>query len=163
MMGPLPTNVRQLLLKSKFVHLATCSLDATPHLSLMNYTFVGADDVIVLATPKNTTKFQNIEENPKVSLLVHDWVSSPSQPEGSLLYFLEQLNQNEISSVAVTLNGCATVLDGSEEKFEEYKRLHEENSVAAKAFIGGENVAFITIKISSSKVSDVDNNVNEYN
>lgn len=94
----LPPEVTQCLRNARFLHLATIApprspMDPpTPHVSLMNYTFLpsysppstwtsastvspGAEPVILMTTNTQSLKTQNLRHNPRVSLLVHDWSS----------------------------------------------------------------------------------------
>lgn len=105
----LPESVLNLLNSSRFIHLATC-LDNKPHVSLMNYTFVRQrdDNVVIVSTPRKTTKFENMLSNPNVSLLIHDWISvkntagqpleesSASPKRNSLYELLANFNRNEL-------------------------------------------------------------------
>src|SRR4051794_24288292 len=61
------------------LHLATCD-SLWPHVSLMNYTYLpssqySAQPAIVMTTNPASKKTINLINNPRVSLLVHDWVS----------------------------------------------------------------------------------------
>lgn len=85
-----PAHLIELMKTSKYVHLATASLDCIPSVSLMNYTFISPnknfnkvnkgndekDCYIIFATFKDTEKYENIVNNPTVSLLFHDWVTA---------------------------------------------------------------------------------------
>lgn len=151
----------------------------------MNYTYFRdpESDYIIITTPRNTTKFENIIANPNVSLLVHDWISAKattSQPEesrqdtastssgrrNSLYELLTNLNKTEISSVSVMISGKAEILDPSSEKFDFYKSLHSNNSLIdqnqAKNYIECADNALIVIRIEGCKVTDTDNNIQEY-
>lgn len=75
----LPTEVVQCLENARFLHLATCA-DNTPHVSLMNYTYLAASPysrspVIIMTTNPASKKMTNLASNPNVSLLVHDCTS----------------------------------------------------------------------------------------
>ena len=119
----LPESVLNLLNSSRFIHLATC-LDNKPHVSLMNYVCSSGDDnVVIVSTPRKTTKFENMLSNPNVSLLIHDWISvkntagqsleepSASPKRNSLYELLANFNRNELSRVSVMLDGEAKILD----------------------------------------------------
>lgn len=81
-----PDHLIELIKTSKYVHLATASKECIPSVSLMNYTYVpsdktftkGSDDYIIFATHADTEKYRNIEVNPTVSLLFHDWITANS-------------------------------------------------------------------------------------
>ncbi|KAK9379597.1 uncharacterized protein V2V93DRAFT_373139 [Kockiozyma suomiensis] len=168
----LPADVISLLRSTRFLQLGTSYHDY-PHVSLMNYTYLPegsalpyeSDAVIIVTTERHTKKFFNITANPRVSILVHDWVSkqtsttpSSAGPNG-LTQFLLSMNQAELSSISATLNGIARIVtDPTEEKF--FKdRLLASNPSDARTFIDAEDVALIAIKVSSARVVDNDNNV----
>lgn len=177
----LPESVLNLLNSSRFIHLATC-LDNKPHVSLMNYTFVrqGDDNVVIVSTPRKTTKFENMLSNPNVSLLIHDWISvkntagqsleepSASPKRNSLYELLANFNRNELSRVSVMLDGEAKILDKTVDGrvFDFYKSLHLNNSkidhAQVKNYIENDDNALIIIRITNCKVTDTDNNVELY-
>lgn len=169
----LPDNVTSLLKSTRFVHLATC-LNDIPHVTLMNYTYYHKDqvDMIILTTPKDSIKYENMINNPNVSLLVHDWISAQAseKPQGerrnSLYELLANLNKNEISRVSVMLTGKAEYVDHDSESHEFYISLHQNNSkidqVQAENYIKCADNALFVIKIDSCKVTDTNNKVEEY-
>ena len=78
----LPQEVVQCLENARFLHLATCT-DNTPHVSLMNYTYLASSPysrtpVIIMTTNPASKKMTNLASNPNVSLLVHDCTSCPT-------------------------------------------------------------------------------------
>ncbi|KAG7194180.1 uncharacterized protein KQ657_004889 [Scheffersomyces spartinae] len=179
----LPDSVTSLLKSKRFLHLATCN-DNVPHLSLMNYTYYKKTDnehYIIMSTPKNTDKYNNMLANPQVSVLVHDWLATNNKASGesdaedlkgrrNLLYdFLVNLNQSEISRVSVMINGKCQLLDKTENKdtYEFYKSLHRNNKkfdeVQVKNYIeDDEDNALVVIAITLCKVTDTNNNVETY-
>ncbi|KAK6457951.1 uncharacterized protein RJT20DRAFT_92573 [Scheffersomyces xylosifermentans] len=175
----LPESVTTLLKSTRFIHLAT-SLNDIPHVSLMNYTYFHRDDqdYVIISTPKKTTKYENMVKNPNVSFLVHDWISVknnsegdedlPSQRRNSLYELLANFNKNEISRVSVTINGKAEILDSDKDtdSFDFYKSLHLNNAkidqIQAKNYIENADNALILIHINGCKVTDTENNVEEF-
>lgn len=171
-MADLPGNVTSLLKSTRFVHLAT-SFGDIPHVTLMNYTYYQDEQVIIVTTPKDSTKYTNMVSNPNVSLLVHDWISAKSSAEptvgerrNSLYELLANLNKNEISRVSVMLSGKSELIDPELSKFKFYYSLHQNNSkidqVQAENYIKCKNTALFVIKIEGCKVTDTDNKVEEY-
>ncbi|GMM27750.1 pyridoxal 5'-phosphate synthase [Martiniozyma asiatica (nom. inval.)] len=166
--GPFPSTIHALLKQSKFLHLATCSND-NPHVSLMNYTFIEPSDIqdkkfhhlILVSTPKETTKFRNLLKNPKVSLLVHDWISS-TKTEG-VLNLLQSINQGELGQLSATLDGhVEKILSDPQDEFYQFLlKLHLSKNPDVKAFIE-DDAAFILIKIVESKTSDSFNKVQSF-
>lgn len=67
LLPPLPPAVVAVLKASKLCFLAT-NENNEPHLSLMNFTYVAAKEVIVLCTRRDTKKFSQIVSNPKVGI-----------------------------------------------------------------------------------------------
>lgn len=177
----LPESVLNLLNSSRFIHLATC-LNNKPHVSLMNYTFFhkGDDNIIIISTPRKTTKYQNMVSNPNVSILIHDWISVKGNSDvlqdeslsrrrsNSLFELLANFNKNELSRVSVMLDGQARILDESKDSgdFNFYKSLHLNNQKIdhnqVKNYIEDNENALIIINITGCKVTDTDNNVEEY-
>lgn len=115
----------------------------------MNYTYLPTTPytpdrpTIVMTTNPASKKTTNLQSNPNVSLLVHDWVShrppttqrrmsgtgaavSPSR--SSLATLLLDLNTAAMSSISATINGSARLVqpDTDEEKF--YRKAHLENN-----------------------------------
>jgi hypothetical protein len=116
----------------------------------MSYTYLSqtpysSRPTIIMTTPPSSRKTSYLAANPKVSILVHDWVSnrpptlssaSPdallsTSPEGrssGLASLLYNLNSASLSRISVSINGTARlVTEGSEEEAW-YKTLHKENN-----------------------------------
>ncbi|KAH7405793.1 pyridoxamine phosphate oxidase-like protein [Phaeosphaeria sp. MPI-PUGE-AT-0046c] len=144
----LPDEVVTCLQNARFLHLATCS-DNVPHVSLMNYTYLPSSPysqtpVIIMTTPPTSRKTLNLESNPLVSLLVHDWVShrpptlsqpgrSPSPPRaaprsGSLAELLLGMNTASLSRISTTINGIAEAMPSGSEQENWYKTQHLANN-----------------------------------
>jgi hypothetical protein len=130
------------------LHLATCS-DNVPHVSLMNYTYLpttpySSTPIIIMTTPPKSRKTLNLESNPLVSLLVHDWVShrpptlsqpgrspSPARPaprSGSLAELLLGMNTASLSRISTTINGVAETVPAGSEQESWYKAQHLANN-----------------------------------
>ncbi|TKA23687.1 hypothetical protein B0A50_06523 [Salinomyces thailandicus] len=141
----LPDEVATCLQNARFLHLATC-IHNQPHVSLMNYTYLPSHPfdntpssclpsgpLVIMTSNPSSKKTINLLQNPHVSLLVHDWVSSrpPNVSAGaavrerspvggrssSLATMLMQMNSAAVSSISATMNGEAMVLEsGTEEE-----------------------------------------------
>lgn len=121
----------------------------------MNYTYLPpstspytSSPVIIMTTPPTSHKTHNLASNPKVSLLVHDWVShrpptlaqerssSPTQSRsgasgrgtGSLAELLLGINTASLSRISTTINGDARILEPGSEEDRWYRRMHLENN-----------------------------------
>ena len=75
---PLPERVLAVMRSSRLSYLATVE-DGSPHLSLMNFTFVDHDardaffGCLVMSTRRDTKKFSALLTNPSVAVLLHDF------------------------------------------------------------------------------------------
>src|ERR1700712_3347498 len=137
---------------SNQLHLATCYKDE-PHVSLMSYTYLSstpysAEPIIVLTTPPSSRKSMYLEANPKVSLLVHDWVSHrpptleaqlSTSPEralartSGLASLLAGMNSAALSRISVSINGTAKILESASEEATWFKARHKESNAFGDA------------------------------
>ncbi|EED13854.1 pyridoxamine phosphate oxidase, putative [Talaromyces stipitatus ATCC 10500] len=140
------------LKNSRYLHLATCD-GLTPHVSLMSYTYLSetpfdAYPVIIMTTNPSSKKTLNLEANPRVSLLVHDWVSHrpptrapngrdgsppPAATRSSLASLLLNLNTSALSSISTTITGTARFLEVGSEEEKWCKNQHLENNTFVAA------------------------------
>ncbi|KAF2271216.1 hypothetical protein CC78DRAFT_528127 [Lojkania enalia] len=97
-----------------------------------------------MTTPSSSRKTHNLVDNPRVSLLVHDWVShrpptlsqsgrspSPSQPgprAGSLAELLLGMNTASLSRISTTINGDAEIVSSGSEQERWYRAQHLANN-----------------------------------
>ncbi|KAH3987497.1 hypothetical protein HBH98_025840 [Parastagonospora nodorum] len=144
----LPEEVVTCLQNARFLHLATCS-NNVPHVSLMNYTYLPStpysqSPTIIMTTPPTSRKTLNLESNPLVSLLVHDWIShrpptlsqparspSPTHPaprSGSLAELLLGINTASLSRISTTINGTAELVPSGSAEESWYKAQHLANN-----------------------------------
>jgi hypothetical protein len=177
------------------LHLATSHND-TPHVSLMKYTYLpstpfSAGPTIIMTTPPSSRKTLNLEANPKVSLLVHDWVShrpptlssSPDQsrsPErSSLANLLLGLNSASMSRISVSLNGTAQFLAPGSDEEAWCKTKHKESNAfnadaqpdpfggpvgdaGAGSYIEGQEMRVVVVKIRDGRISDWQESVKDF-
>jgi hypothetical protein len=119
----------------------------------MNYTYLESSPfspqrpVIVMTTNPASKKMINLVANPRVSLLVHDWVShrpatnnsataarrlsggdSDSRGRSSLAELLLGLNSAAVSSISATINGDARLVESDTDEERWYKARHLENN-----------------------------------
>ncbi|KAK3067694.1 hypothetical protein LTR53_015282 [Teratosphaeriaceae sp. CCFEE 6253] len=168
MINQLPDEVITCLQNARFLHLATCTANR-PHVSLMNYTYLPAPSLhtpshprlppgplIIMTSNPSSKKTVNLLQNPNVSLLVHDWVSSrppnisareserERSPAGarssSLANMLMQLNSAAVSSISATINGETTVLEPGTEEERWCKEQHLANNTFDEANGGGDQL-----------------------
>lgn len=130
------------------LHLATCEAQ-TPHVSLMNYTYLPSTPfqrhpTIIMTTNPASKKTHNLVSNPRVSLLVHDWVSHrpptrapdptrdgsppPQATRSSLASLLLNMNTSAMSRISATINGEARIVQSGSEEEKWCKEAHLENN-----------------------------------
>jgi len=163
----------------------------------MNYTYIepslvfsdsntpvdssGPGVIIMLLSP-TTRKTTNLISNPRVSLLVHDWVShrpstsftdptnaTPSSPGGqqpsSLAELLLNLNSSSISTHSHTIRGYARIIEANSEEEKYYKQKHvegnrgEENSCYIE---GDEDSRVVVVDVEGGRVADWHGGVNDW-
>lgn len=117
----------------------------------MNYTYLptsaySTSPVIIMTTNPASKKTANLQANPHVSLLVHDWVSHRpptttrrlsggdgnnhhhSPTRSSLASLLLDLNTSAMSSISATINGSARLVDPATDEDRFYRGVHLENN-----------------------------------
>ncbi|CAB1106433.1 unnamed protein product [Ectocarpus sp. CCAP 1310/34] len=153
MTPPLPDDVVRLLQASRLCFLSTFS-DDHPHLSLMNFTYHHADEVIILSTRRDTKKYQLVRTGRNVALLVHEFPDAGGSSGGGG-------GGGSCSKVTITLNGTATIQEG--EQAEQYRDLHVRKNPDSKTFIVGPNIAIITVRVRSARICNVRDEVTVWN
>lgn len=134
----MPPEVLKLLEKEKFCSLATSYQDH-PHVSLMNFSYLPQEGVIILSSRPDTTKIHHIKNNPAVSLLFFS-------PGGK-----------EESPLSCTLYGTATLAEGEKEGF--YRESHYQKNRDMGQFIMGEDIRIIIVDIKKAALTDVKDRV----
>ena len=115
----------------------------------MNYTYLPSTPfaphpTIIMTTNPSSKKTINLIKNPKVSLLVHDWVSHrpptrapdptregsppPQATRSSLATLLLNLNTSALSSISATIDGEARLIEQGSEEEKWCKERHLENN-----------------------------------
>lgn len=123
----------------------------TPHISLMSYTYLPSTPfdsypTIIMTTNTSSRKTNHLLTNPRVSLLVHDWVSHrpptrapnpggdregsppPAATRSSLASLLLNINTSALSSISTTITGSARFLEPGSEEEAWCKEKHLENN-----------------------------------
>jgi nitroimidazol reductase NimA-like FMN-containing flavoprotein (pyridoxamine 5'-phosphate oxidase superfamily) len=122
--------IKELVRKKNFCVLSTASNDK-PYCSLMTYIADKACKEIYMVTHKNTTKFNNLQKNPSVSLLID---SRETQPRSD--------------AQALTIDGIFIALVNESKKQKIRKRMIEKFP-HLKNFIFHPEAELIRIKINS--------------
>ena len=134
-----------------------------------------------MTTTPTSQKTSNLESNPRVSILVHDWVShrpptlqdASSEPQprarGSLAHLLLGLNTAALSSVSCTINGTAKILPRGSEEERWCKAQHLANNTFSQddqtqdnengdggtaSYIEGDDVRVVVVTIKDGRIAD---------
>ena len=129
----IPPELLQLLESEKFCFLATSYRDR-PHLSLMNFTYLSGEGIIILSSRADTTKVQHMEQNPAVALLLYNLEGSDGQP------------------LSCSLHGMARVIDPEEDGF--YRERHYQKNKDMGVFITGSHIRIIAVEITRGVIVD---------
>jgi general stress protein 26 len=138
----MPEEIEKLLKTENFCILATSYQDH-PHVSLMNFTYLEEENLILLSSREDTTKVRNIKNNPEVALLLYN------------------LGGNGEGPVSCTIHGTSTVAGSYSEG--QYRAHHYKKHLHMGTFIEGENISMITIEIKHAALSDVEDKVRTWN
>jgi hypothetical protein len=148
----------------------------------MSYTYLAStpyssEPTIVMTSPPSSRKSTFLEANPKVSLLVHDWVSHrpptleaqlSTSPEGGpgrtsgLASLLAGMNSAALSRISVSINGTAQILDPESEEATWFKARHKESNTFgdtidntdAGCYIESQEAHVVVVKIKDGRISD---------
>lgn len=162
---PLPAPVIDMLKNNSLAHLATCA-DNVPSVSLMKFTYIepshryepnnAKQGVIVLATSKDSTKYKNIQKNPNISLLIHDWVTMFSRGDG-IAEYLQRLNHHALSQLSITLTGYAKLITGEQAEYYRKKLLLQHQG--SECYIKDNPI--VLVEVTSAKIADAENHIRE--
>lgn len=129
----IPPELLHLLVSEKFCFLATSYRDK-PHLSLMNFTYLPEEEVVILSSRADTTKVKHMEKNPAVALLLYS------------------LKDREGSPLSCTLHGRAALAEPGQE--EALRARHYQKHRDMGTFINGSGIRIITVTITHAAMAD---------
>ena len=146
---PFPQPIVDLLQSACLCHMGVTLEDGKTHLCLMNFTYVPEDEIIILTTRRNTTKYQAIEKLDLVTLLIHDFPTDKASRAADTGY---------TKTHSITLYGNVSILSGddAEEMRSKHLKRHGENY---SQFIIGENIAVLRVDVSSAKLCNIKDEV----
>lgn len=145
---PLPEAIVKLLLASRLCFLAT-QADGEPHLSLMNFTYYQAEELIIFATRRNTKKFDQMMECNSVAILIHDF---PHLHES-------EKTTSHGKSYSITLNGVSLALPEGSEEEKLYREIHLKNNPDYAQFIVGPEIAVVLVKVDRARLCNIKDQV----
>jgi hypothetical protein len=178
---PLPPTVVRLLQASQLCFLST-SFGNDPHLSLMNFTYYQEEEVVIMATKRDTKKFRQITRSNTVALLIHDFPHLKLNEEGGPESPREDSGENDGGGAAegrarsssctysITLNGIAEIATGdfaerlrgihlkANPDYAQFIQRNEELSTAGKP-----SPAIVAVRIESARICNFKDQVKHWN
>ena len=141
------------LLDSASLCYLSTTLNDSPHLSLMNFTYDRDTQTIIFTTRRDTQKCTHLESNPRVAILIHDFPTLRAE---------DSIARYSASTHSITLYGKAKVLpDGAEA--ENFRDIHLKHSRSESAvFIKGQGIAVVVIDVECARVCDSQDKVQNW-
>ncbi|MEQ8237340.1 MAG: pyridoxamine 5'-phosphate oxidase family protein [Syntrophomonadaceae bacterium] len=136
----LPDKAREILHENRQCCLGTLDGEA-PYLSLMLYSFIPEEEVIVMSSFRNSSKVKQILKNPRAAILVHE---------------AEELE----NPVSLTLLGNIAVLAGQPAEY--YRDLHSHSHPQQAQFIEGTEIAILLFTPSGGILADRQGGVDRF-
>lgn len=151
---PFPELVRNMLSKCRLAYLSTVDAElGSSHLSLMRFTYLQDEhdgEILVMSTNQRTKKFEMLQRQKGVALLVHDF----------------GLQQNSTSSsnaglYSITLNGNCRIVDDPA-KAEYFRLKHLAHNPDYPQFIVGNEIAMLCVDVTSARICDINDQVTKW-
>ena len=140
---PFPPVVQNLLQKCRLAYLSTVDAD-TSHLSLMRFTYLAAEEVIIMSTNRHTKKYDMLKKQRGVAVLVHDFGGS------------------EKGEYSITLNGACSIIQDVA-VMERYRKAHLKHNPDYPQFIVGDDIAILCVDVRSARICNIADQVIQWN
>jgi len=153
---PFPPEIVKLLKDSCLCYLGVTLDDNNSHLCLMNFTYIPTDEIIVLSTRRDTTKFKAIVRMTKCTLLMHDF------PVGVDARAKDGEKDSQYGKThSITMYGTVEVLEG--EVAEQMRSAHlARHGPEYKQFIVGEDIAILAVHVEYAKICNIKDEVKHW-
>ena len=102
---PFPQPIVDLLQSACLCHMGVTLEDGKTHLCLMNFTYAPEEEIIIMTTRRNTTKYQAIQKLDLATLLIHDFPTDKAARAADTAY---------AKTHSITLYGNVTILSGED-------------------------------------------------
>ncbi|KAL7475852.1 hypothetical protein ACHAW6_001751 [Cyclotella cf. meneghiniana] len=166
---PLPDIVRRVLQRCRFAYLSTMDVAAnSSHLSLMRFTYLPEEELILMSTNIYTKKYEMLEKQNGVALLIHDF-SEGSHGNGN-----ENAPARLTGEYSITLNGTCSVIKDVV-LAERYRAAHLKNNpdypqmlmfnqiALQMQFIVGKDIAMLRVDVLSARICNINDEVIKWN
>ena len=146
---PFPQPIVDLLQSACLCHMGVTLEDGKTHLCLMNFTYVPEEEIIIMTTRRNTTKYQAIQKLDLATLLIHDFPTDKAARAADTAY---------AKTHSITLYGNVTILSGDDAEQMRSKHLLRHGDKYSQ-FIIGENIAVLQVDVTSAKLCNIKDEV----
>ena len=102
-----------------------------------------------MSTNRHTKKFDMLQKQKGVALLVHDFAEQSSNSQGGLLY-------------SITLNGSCRIVEDDQAKAEAYRAAHLAQNQGYQQFIVGDDIAILCVDVTSARICDINDHVTKW-
>ncbi|KAL3794584.1 hypothetical protein HJC23_008040 [Cyclotella cryptica] len=154
---PLPDIVRGVLRRCRFAYLSTMDVAAnSSHLSLMRFTYLPEEELILMSTNIYTKKYEMLEKQNGVALLIHDFSEGNSGSDG------ENTTVRLTGEYSITLNGTCSVIKDAV-LAERYRAAHLKNNPDYPQFIVGKDIAMLRVDVLSARICNINDEVIKWN
>ena len=141
-----PPVVKDVLKRCKLTYLATVDAENdTSHLSLMRFTYLEEDGVIVMSTHMNTKKFNMLQNQNGVALLVHDFHQFDDKSTGA----------------SITLNGRCYIVEPGPDA-DRFRQAHLRANPRYPQFIIGPEIAMLAVEVQKARIADIHDRVTKW-
>ncbi|KAL3774429.1 hypothetical protein ACHAW5_001671 [Stephanodiscus triporus] len=163
---PLPDIVRRVLSRCRFAYLSTVDVDtSSSHLSLMRFTYLPEEETIIMSTNTRTKKYDMLERQGGVALLVHDFSEASCDSGaggGGVADGGGGSSMTLTGEYSITLNGtCSVVKDVV--LAENYREVHLRNNPDYPQFIVGKDIAMLRVDVVTARICNISDEVIKWN
>ena len=146
---PFPQPIVDLLQSACLCHMGVTLEDGKTHLCLMNFTYAPEEEIIIMTTRRNTTKYQAIQKLDLATLLIHDFPTDKAARAADNAY---------AKTHSITLYGNVTILSGEDAEQMRSKHLLRHGDKYSQ-FIIGDNIAVLQVDVTSAKLCNIKDEV----
>ena len=154
---PFPNPIVDMLQSASLCHMGVQLEDGTTHLCLMSFTYVPEEQIIVMSTRRNTTKYRALENIDQVTLLIHNFATDKTVRDSTSSD--SSCDSRTYSNThSITLYGNVTILSGDDAEDMRSKHLKRHGSTYSQ-FIVGKDIAVLSVEVESAKICNIKDEV----
>ena len=148
---PLPKVIQTLLSHCRLAYLSTVDIENnSSHLSLMRFTYLKDEEVIILSTNKRTKKYDILRKQKGLALLVHEFGQFSNEGGGC----------GSIAGYSITLNGECQIETG--EEAERHRAAHLKHNPGYPQFIVGDDIVILCVNVTSARICNIHDQVEHW-